>query len=198
MAEALRDAKPLVERGEVLTVGIDSLTFYGESFFTWLKRRTLELNKDDPRFKLDTRALYGHLAEHMKTLRIDLHKWPCNVGWLALEAPPAEDTPLAGPLLIGKAREQFPAGCDHCFLHRAYTAKDEEGNEGRFFEMHTAPWGNYVVGGRDSGQLPPSVFNPTYREFAEYLGLPNPIEAFEQAKSGSQSAPAVRRVVTST
>lgn len=177
MSEAIRDAKPLVDRGEVFTIGVDSLTFYSDSYFMWIKRKTAELN---PGKQVDTRALYGALAEHMKIMRIDIHKWPCNVGWLALDQ--IDEKGRGAPMLSGKAREQFPAGCSYCFYHRAYTAIDTEGVEGRFFEMHCQPFENYVAGGRDSGKLPPSLFNPSYRQMAEMLELADPIEAFKASR----------------
>lgn len=190
MAEALRDARPLVDRGEIFTIGIDSATFYLGSYFTYLKRRTIEANQGSGK-TIDTRALYGALAEHMKILQQDLHRWPCNVGWLALEKSPDSDSPLGGPLLTGKAREELPARCDHIFYHRTYTAAGDDGELGRYFETHTTTFEKYLVRGRDSGKLPPSIFNCTYRDLEQHLGLPNPIELFAKTK---KSAP-VRRVV---
>lgn len=193
MAEALRDARPLVDRGEVFTVGIDSATFYLDSYLTYLKRRTIEAN---PGKAIDTRALYGALAEHTKVLQQDLHRWPCNIGWLALEQSPSQDAPLGGPLLIGKAKEQLPARCDHIFYHRSYTAIGEDDEPGRYFETHTTAFEKYLVRGRDSGRLPASIFNATYRDIEAALELPNPIEAFAKAQAQAKAAPAAtRRVV---
>lgn len=193
MAEAIRDAKPLIDRGEVMSLVVDSLTFYADSYFGWIKKRVIESNPGKP---LDSRALYGNLAEHLKDLRIQLHKWLCNVVWLCLEKGPDADHRDGGPMLTGQTRDKFPAGCDHVFYHRCYTAVDTEGNEGRFWEMHTAPWGVWLAGGRDSGQLPDSIFNPTYREIATLLNLPDPIEALTAAREAvaRASTPSRKRV----
>lgn len=180
MAEAIRDAQPAILRGDYFTLGIDSVTFYADTWFNAMRRRWTEVNKNKP---IDTRALYGGLADHMQDLRIQIHKLPCNVVWLSLEAPADSDRPKGGPMLPGKTREKFPAGCDHIFYHRSYTALDEDGKLQTYFEMHCGPYGNWMVGGRDSGMLPDSMFSPTYREFAEMLQLPDPAESFARAKA---------------
>lgn len=191
MAEALRDARPLVDRGEVFSVITDSLTFYLESFFTWLKGRTAAAN---PGQTIDTRALYGALAEHAKVTRQNLHKWPCNVGWLALAQPPDSDSPIGGPAIIGKAREQHPAACDFIFYHRSYPAADPEtGEVNTYYEMHTQSFDRYLAGGRDSGMLPASMFNPTYRDIAQLCGIPDPVETFAAQQEAAKS-PAKRAV----
>lgn len=202
--EAIRDAKPLIDRGDFLTLGFDSITFYADTWINTMKRRWAERN---PGKAVDTRAIYGGLADHMQDLRIQLHKWPCNVGWLALEVAPSAEQPRGGPMLPGKTREKFPAGCDHIFLHRSYTFPNPETNVPEpYFEMHAGPFGAWLIGGRDSGQLPPSIFNPTYREFAELLQLANPLEAharmIEQLKKQPNLQPAAaaapQRPVTTT
>lgn len=177
MAEAIRDAEPLIRRGDYFTLGVDSVTFYADTWFNAIVKRWGEVNKNKP---LDTRAIYGGLASHMQDLRIQIHKWPCNVVWLSLESAGDADRPRGGPMLPGKTREKFPAGCDHIFYHRSYTYPDENGDLVPYFEMHCGAFGNWMIGGRDSGMLPSSIFNPTYREFAELLKLPDPHEVHER------------------
>lgn len=192
MEEALIAAEPMVQSGEVLTVGIDSLTFYQDSYFAMLKERWI---KGNPGKALDNFAVYGALAEHLHSLRQRIHRWPCNVVWLALEQPATKDAPTGGPLLAGKAKERFPAGCDFIFYHRSYSFPSETPGAPAdvYYEMHTAPYEKWLAGGRDSGLLEACIFNANYRDFATALGLPDPVEAFKAAK---KAAPPQRRVVT--
>jgi len=193
MQEALGDARGYFERGEALTLGIDSLTFYQDALFAANKKRWIAGNPGKP---VDGRALYGQLGEQLGDLRQDTHTWPCNVVWLALEKAPDTDAPIGGPLLTGKTRDRFPAGCDHIFRHESYTVPNATGGEDCFFEMHTTVHGRWLAGGRDSGMLEPSIFNPTYRDLMEQLNLPDPIAAFENARK--QAATVVTRRVVST
>jgi hypothetical protein len=202
MAEVLALTKEAVYKGEILTVVIDSLTFYADAFYSEIHRRAVQTSGSKA---IDTRALFGALAQHLANLRIDIHKWPCNVVWLALEKPPGEDNPVGGPLLTGQTAQKFPAGCDHVFFHRSFSSNatiDGKLEQVRTFEMRTAPFGQYVAGGRDSGMLPDPIINPTYRVFAEYLELGDPLAARKPTPSPTPAtAPAPvagRRVVTAT
>lgn len=183
MTEALNDCENDVWAGKIHTIVVDSLTFYGDVYFQWLLAQAV---RSTPQGKaIDNRALYGALAQHLATLRTRIHQWPCNVIWLALERTPDADHPRGGPLLTGQTAQKFPAGCDHVFLHRSYTMKVNEDADGKpcapydhkVFEMHTGPYGNYLVGGRDSGLLPSPIIDPDYRQFAQFLELPDPLKA---------------------
>lgn len=188
MAEALAATKEDVLKGEVFTIVIDSLTFYADSHYQFLYRMAAQTAGNKP---IDTRALYGALAQHLQNLRIDIHRWPCNVVWLALEKTPDSDNPQGGPLLTGQSAQKFPAGCDHVFYHRSYTGTelvDGKTETMRYYEMRTAPFGQYLAGGRDSGLLPDPIWDPNYRQFAEALSLPDPLAQPAGAPS--------RRVVT--
>lgn len=176
MTEALSKTKEDVFAGKILTIVIDSLTFYSDSHFQFLFAQAARMT---PAGKaIDTRALYGALAQHLQNLRIDIHKWPCNVIWTALEKTPDQEHPQGGPLLTGQTAAKFPAGCDHVFYHRSYTNNELVDNvmqQFRYFEMRTASYGQYLAGGRDSGLLPDPIFDPSYRQLAEALDLPDPL-----------------------
>lgn len=185
MAQALEEIPALIEAGLVLTLGVDSLTFYQDAFFNFLKKKWAQNNPGKP---IDTRSLYGTLADHLGDLRQRIHAWRCNVVWLALEKAPDTDTPTGGPLLTGKARERFPAGCDHVFYHETYTLPNPDNNheQEKFYEMHTSSYMKWLAGGRDSGLLEPSIFNPTYRIIAEQLGLPDPLAHLTPAQRNAR------------
>lgn len=168
MVAALHTAEQWVRAGYIDTVVVDSLTFYAES---WLQHEIAKMLAAPGSKGIDTRSLYGALASHLSNTRVQIHKWPCHVVWLALQAPP-DDNQLGGPMLSGKSRQRFPAGCDHIFRHRKYDATFEDGSVGPVFEVQTAAHTNYVGGGRDGGALPDTIPWPSFRIVAEYLGLP--------------------------
>jgi hypothetical protein len=174
MMQAVHDAEPLIKRGEVHTVVVDSLTFYADLFFN-----TLDASGGN---RADGRQLYQKLGQHLKNLREQVHLLGSNVVWLALEKPPGEDTPIGGPMLSGQNAAKFAAGCDYVFYHRSFQAQP---NSALQFEIRTRKYGQYQAGGRDEGRLPDplgyvqaveggsDVFVPdcTYRTLAEALGI---------------------------
>jgi len=174
MMQAVHDAEPLVKRGEVHTVIVDSLTFYADLFFN-----TLDAAGGN---RADGRQLYQKLGQHLKNLREQIHLLGSNVIWLALEKPPGEDTPIGGPMLSGQNAAKFAAGCDYVFYHRSYQPQP---NAPLAFEIRTRKFGQYQAGGRDEGRLPDplgymqaveggnDIFVPdcTYRTLAEALGI---------------------------
>lgn len=143
MMQAVHDAEPLIKRGDVQTVVVDSLTFYADLFFNTLDAGMG--NRGDPR------QLYQKLGQHLKNLREVIHLLGCNVVWLALEKPPGEDTPVGGPMLSGQNAAKFSAGCDYVFYHRSYQAAP---NTPLQWEIRTKKYQNYQAGGRDEGMLP--------------------------------------------
>jgi hypothetical protein len=195
MAEALARSKEDVLAGRILSLCIDSLTFYADSHYQWLYAMAAKHAGNKP---IDTRSLYGALAQHLQNIRTDIHRWPCNVIWTALEKAPDSDNPQGGPLLTGQSAQKFPAGCDHVFYFRSYTAMEQIDGKSemrRYFEARTAPFGAYLAGGRDSGLLPDPLYDPTYRQIAEALDLPDPLA--KPAPPVSQPA-STRKVVTTT
>jgi len=181
MMQAVHDAEPLVKRGEVQTVVVDSITFYADLFFN-----TLDATAGH---RADARQLYQKLGQHLKNLREVIHLLGSNVVWLALEKPPGEDTPVGGPMLSGQNAAKFQAGCDYVFYHRSFQAQP---NTALQWEIRTKKYQNYQAGGRDEGRLSDplgyvqvnedgqELFVPdcTYRTMAEALGiLPTVAEA---------------------
>jgi hypothetical protein len=172
---AMSHVEQWVRQGYFDTVVFDSLTFYAESWFNDQHQKMLRTGS------VDTRSLYGAMAQHLSNLRTQVHKWPCNVVWTALATPP-EDKSEGGPMLSGKSKYRFAAGCDHIFYHHKYQhvfqdAPGEDGTapppyEATVFEAVTRNFPGYVVGGRDNGKIPDRVHYPTYRQIAECLGLP--------------------------
>jgi hypothetical protein len=174
MMQAVHDAEPLVKRGEVQTVVVDSLTFYADLFFNTLDAAAGH--------RADGRQLYQKLGQHLKNLREVIHLLGSNVVWLALEKPPGEDTPIGGPMLSGQNAAKFAAGCDYVFYHRSYQAQP---NTPLQWEIRTKKFGNYQAGGRDEGRLSDplgyvqvnddgqELFVPdcSYRTMAEALGI---------------------------
>jgi hypothetical protein len=201
MMQAVHDAEPLVKRGEVGTVVVDSLTFYADLFFNTLDAASGH--------RADGRQLYQKLGQHLKNLREVIHLLGSNVVWLALEKPPGEDTPVGGPMLSGQNAAKFAAGCDYVFYHRSYQAQP---NTPLQWEIRTKKYQNYQAGGRDEGRLPDplgyvqvgeeghELFVPdcTYRTMAEALGiLPIVAEAAavpDTATNGKGKPPPARPV----
>lgn len=191
MMQAVHDAEPLVKRGEVHTVVIDSLTFYADLFFN-----TLDAAGGN---RADGRQLYQKLGQHLKNLREQVHLLGSNVVWLALEKPPGEDTPIGGPMLSGQNAAKFAAGCDYVFYHRSFQSQP---NQPLQFEIRTRKFGAYQAGGRDEGRLPDplgymqavdggtDIFVPdcTYRTLAEALGI---LPIVDGASIAAVTAPAV-------
>lgn len=181
MTLALAIAERWVRAGLIDTVVIDSATYYANTYLTVEKMRSRAATG-----QVDTRALYGALAEHMANVRIQIHSWPCHVVWTALISPPDDNKP-GGPALAGSSKDTFPAGCDHIFIHRVwehpgYEATDTEPAQPPYtvFEARTKPYGKYIAGSRDGGRLPDPIFFPTFRSIVPDLGLididGNPIE----------------------
>jgi len=177
MMQAVHEAEPLIKRGEIHTVVVDSLTFYADLFFN-----TLDAAGGN---RADGRQLYQKLGQHLKNLREQVHLLGSNVVWLALEKPPGEDTPVGGPMLSGQNAAKFAAGCDYVFYHRSFQAPGA--NTALQFEIRTRKYQNYQAGGRDEGRIPDPLgyvqasaeeggsdfFVPdcTYRTLAEALGI---------------------------
>lgn len=175
MTQAIHDAEPLIKRGEVQTLVIDSLTFYSDLFFNFLERQG---------GRVDQRQLYMKLAAHLKEIREQVHLTGANVIWLCLAKDPGEDQPVGGPMLSGQNAQKFAAGCDYMFYHRSIQAKAADPLT---WEVRTRKFGQYAAGGRDEGRLPDPlgyyraseteggndifVADCTFRTFAESLGI---------------------------
>lgn len=160
----------LIARGQVLTVGLDSITFFANLKLAALKGRT---------GNFDPRQHYGELADFLVYVRQMLHQLPVNIVWTALDSPPDSDNPRGMPLIPGRTAKEFGGACDYVLYHRSL----KEG-----WEIRTRSFGTFSAGGRDEGALPdplgfytendkgpehPPVFTSdcTYKTFAEWIGL---------------------------
>jgi hypothetical protein len=177
MFQGIKDAEPLIKRGEVQTVVVDSLTFYSDLFMNYAETMSGG--------RVDQRQLYGKLAAHLKALREQVHLLGCNVVWLCLAKDPGEDQPVGGPMLSGQNAPKFSAGCDYLFYHRSFQTPGQQ-NAPLQWEIRTRRFTNYAAGGRDEGLLPDPlgylvsgedggadtfVGDCTYRTLAEALGI---------------------------
>lgn len=181
MMQAIGDAEPLIAKGVVQTIVIDSLTFYNDLFLAYLYR----LQSKDGRSP-DTRRIYGDLGRHLRELRIRIHALGANVIWLCLAKLPDDMNAIGGPMISGQEAKKVSAGCDHIFFHRSFQPSPNAPHE---FEVRTRAWQRFVGGGRDGYQLPDPlgfwevdpetdkevfVRDCTYRTFAEARGWLKP------------------------
>ena len=193
MFKALKDVEPLVKRGEVQTLVIDSLTFYQDLFVNFIERSLG--GRSNPR------EVFGKLSAHLKELREQVHLIGTNVVWLALAKDPGEDQPVGGPMLTGQNAAKFAAGCDYVFYHRSH---QPTANSRVQWEIRTRKFGSYAAGGRDEGLLPdPLGYNAiddddkeafvadcTYRTLSESLGLLAPASGDEFVSARQPETPA--------
>lgn len=191
---AIEKAMPLIAAGEVQTVVLDSLSFYADLY---LNKVTTDMAKAG---KVDLRAAYGALSTHLGDLRIRVEKMGVNVVWLALERTPEEGERVSVPMLPGKSSAKFSASCSYIMFHKTSVVDKQ-----RTYEMHTQPSDLFIAGGRDAGALPDVLTNPTYREFAEILGIlpnkpapaaPEPEIVQRPVVSSARNVPASRPVAT--
>lgn len=175
MTEAIAIAEEWVRLGYIDTIVVDSLTFYAES---WFQAEHQKMLKNPGPKGVDTRGLYGAMANHLSYTRQQIHRLPCNVVWTALAAAPDDENP-GGPMLSGKSRMRFPAGCDYIFYHRRYEAPNIDAAEDpslppmvKVWEVQTNGFGGYIGGGRDGGKLPDAIQFPSFRGIADILSLP--------------------------
>lgn len=192
MAEASAKMDPLIAKGEVRTIVIDSLTFYADLYFNHL----LALMGSRP----DNRRAYGDLNNHLRDLRVRMHQKQVNVLWLALDKQPDSENPIGGPMIPGQQASKFAAGCDFILYHRQV----QEGKESTRWEVRTKKFGPYVAGGRDGGVLPDPM-EPDYRmligalqtggiapddvDFTDASAAPTPITS--QASAAAQAVPQI-------
>ena len=135
---------------QIATVGIDSLTFYGD----------MALNVFESECK-DGRQAYGKLGTHLRALMLRVHRLPFNVVWTALTKE-GEDGQLGGIAVAGQTASRAPARCDlWLYLNRGAVE----------YEAHTQNFGGYKAGHRFGTLLPPMLKQPTYKQLEKYLQL---------------------------
>lgn len=156
IAEAVEKAKPLVEAKLVLSVWVDSITYFSDLVFN-----SILMSQAKP----DTRKAYGDLGVRLRNIRIKVASLGITHGWLALTKPPSEDDPTATPMIPGQQAEKFAGGVDLVW----HTRVDQpQPSKPPVFNVYTKKHLNVLAGGRlgaRADQLP-SPFRGT---FADYL-----------------------------
>lgn len=159
--QAIAEIPAMIKGGAVETIVTDSLTFYHDLYLHYLVDKGFGVTKQGAD---DMRKVYGEIARHLRDIRIRVHGFNVNVVWLCLDTAPDEQHPLGGPMLSGQSRTKFSAGCGFLFYHRQVRL-----GKNVHWELHTANYGPFPAGGRDSGRLPQIIKNPTYRLITQYL-----------------------------
>lgn len=184
--EAFTKVQPLIQKGEVSTIVVDSLTFYSDLYFN-----AVVAAQGTQR---DSRQAYGQLNDHLRHIRIQWHGLPVNVLWLTLTKEPDEENKAGIPLIPGQQSVKFAAGCDYIFYHRSH----QEGANLKF-EVRTKKYGPYVAGGRDEGLLPDPISNASYALLMDYLDpVPQEQAAPAPVKPTVVTPTVIKRPVVST
>jgi hypothetical protein len=163
MTTAMTKAEPLIARGAVQTIVIDSISFYSDLYLNYLIGM---------QSKKDMRAVYGDLGNHLRDLRARLHLQGVNVVWLALAKHPEEATPIGSPMVPGQQATKLAAGCDFIFHSRSYQERRGQELMPLEFELRTRKFGMYIAGSRLGGtanQLPDPLIG-TYSDMMAALG----------------------------
>lgn len=172
MIQALSEVRNRIasKPGEILTVVVDSLTFYADTYFAALEKAAYDRAGSSGR-RPDSRQLYMDLGQHLRWLALQVHQLPVNVVWICLEKPPSEDNPNGSILIPGSNADKFPARCDYLMYHRAYQVSPAAGIT---YEIRTRRYGAFNAGGRDEGRLPDPLPECSYRALAEAVGIGAP------------------------
>ena len=152
---ALTEAEGLVNKGEVKTIILDSLTFYAEAYVHALTQNGMS-----------GWDVWRELKAHIRDLIVTLHKLDCNVIWLAL----ANELDDSGGILIGGkfTAQAIPAMVSNVL----YFSSQKRGKEQQY-KIHTKPHGKWVAKVRMAGpDFPSTLPGTTYRDFVQALGLP--------------------------
>ncbi len=160
MTLARAKAEPLIRSGRVLTLGIDSITFYADMYLAGLL---------GAQTKPDTRKAYGDLGTHLRDLRVKTHGMGCNSVWLALAKHPEEDHPSGGPLIPGAQGDKLAAATDFIFYARLDQVNK---NVPAVHELRTKKYMSYIAGNRLGARshLLPDPFTGRYEDFLMHLG----------------------------
>lgn len=173
MATAVAKAEPLIASGEIQTVVVDSLSFYVDLYLNYVIMAQA---------RKDARAAYGDLGNHLRDLRVKIHRLPVNVIWLCLEKTPDTDNPIGGPMIPGQQADKFMAGVNFIFHSTVTAEKDPETKQTLMqFAMRTRKHGPYIAGGRlgANEHLLPDPLIGTYSDMLSDLGYD--IEAAKQS-----------------
>jgi hypothetical protein len=160
LADCVAKARPLVESKRILSITVDSLSFYTDLIFNFILMRQT---------KADTRAAYGELGTHLRNARILVHSLGVPVVWTALAKHPEEGDPVGRPMIPGQQADKFAAGVDFVF----YTRIDQPvPTKPPAFHIRTRRYLGYVAGNRlgARAQLLPDPFQGTYATLLTCLG----------------------------
>jgi hypothetical protein len=136
------------------TVVIDSVTFYGQLFLSFLESSAASNPKEQGL------RVFLKFQQHMQLLAQKVHALPCNVVWLALAKEPGEGESAGGIALTGQSAKLLPARCDYWFYQRAWRLRPEDKVS---YTLHTRGYSIYPAGGRDGGALPDTIEDVSYR-----------------------------------
>jgi len=151
----IQKALPLVQKGEVKTIVIDSATYLSEMLLAELSTRYN-----------DTRKLYADMGNKLRELRLAVHRLPCNVVWLCHDQPPDEQNPTGRPQIPGKQAKGFAGACDFILYLRSEVVT--KGKDSRVtYEMRTLRYGAFIAGGRY--RLPNPLPTTTARDFLAHV-----------------------------
>lgn len=153
ISQALERIPALIASGQVMTVGISSITFYSNTYLAHLVAQ----NKD-----ADNRQLYGSLSAHLRAIRTRFHSLGINVVWEALAAHPEDGSDgraakKGRPLIAGQQADQFAAGVTYLFRSTMDNVMKEGRIVDRILRLHTQDSGGYLSRariGKGGTQLP--------------------------------------------
>lgn len=160
--EAYHRLVPLVQQKKIQTVVLDSLSFYADMFYNAITQ--------NQQGQGDGWKAYGLLNDHLRRIRIELHKLECHVVWLAITRQPDDATKAAVPNLKGQQAVMFPAGCKYVW----YMMASHQGKGAVRHELRTKKYMNFMARGRDGGRLPDPIVNPTFRQITDALSQLTP------------------------
>lgn len=164
-----QDVNPMLTRLETLkaantfpfqTVVIDPISLYADRYLS----ERLTILASSSKGGVDTRQLYGDLANHLRATVLRIHALPCHVLWLC-------HVKEGGANIAGSTAEKLPA-----YIHNIWLC---ENTLGAGYRLYTQPYGAYtILGGRtklkaSDGQLwgLPSPLLPSFKLVAQIFGL---------------------------
>lgn len=170
MATAIERAKPLIAAKQVLTIGIDSASFYADLYLNYVIQAQLGAGK-----AYDPRSAYGALGIHLRDLRVKIHNLGVNVVWLALAKHPDEDDRFGRPLIPGQQGAKLCAGVNWILHSRIEQVIKAGVIAEKYFELRTEQFRGYIAGmriplGAGEDQIPPDPFYGNYSDFLTSRG----------------------------
>lgn len=151
--------------GDILTLGVDSLTFIADLYYARIKKLIEGQAKENKSGKVNKFEVWEQLAGYLRNIMEQAHAIPgINVVWLALEREPAESGQDGGISLGGQMKGKLPAAVDIWGYMRAVAAGDDLKHE-----MHLRRFGAFPARHRFGTLLPPFIVEPTYRRLMEHL-----------------------------